>query len=72
VQKIPANAQAATAPNVIAAKIAIAVTKMPKSSSAGKGDSPRNNFSKKFQENYSKINWKNQKARKKIKKKNAE
>jgi len=27
-------------------------------SSAGKGDSPRNIFSKKFQENYSKINWK--------------
>ena len=26
--------------------------------SAGKGDSQRNIFSKKFQENYSKINWK--------------
>lgn len=29
-----------------------------KTSSNGKGDSPRNNFSKKFQDNYSKINWK--------------
>jgi hypothetical protein len=31
---------------------------MKNKNSNGKGDSPRNNSSKKFQENYSKINWK--------------
>lgn len=36
--------------------------------SSGKGDSPRNNFSKKFTENYSKINWKNSKKKNKNKK----
>jgi hypothetical protein len=35
-------------------------------SSNGKGDSPRNNSSKSFRDNYSKINWK-----KKIKQKNS-
>ena len=38
-------------------------------SPAGKGDAPRNNFSKKFQDNYEKIKWENRKAKKKIKKK---
>lgn len=28
----------------------------------GKGDSPRNNISKKFKSNYEKINWKNKKS----------
>lgn len=35
------------------------------SSSAGKGDNPRNCFSKKFKDNYDLINWKNKKKRKK-------
>lgn len=34
---------------------------MPNAQS-GKGDSPRNNFSKRFQENYEKIKWRNKKA----------
>lgn len=34
-------------------------------SSNGKGDSPRNNFSKSFKENYSKINWKKKNKTKK-------
>lgn len=31
---------------------------MKNKSSAGKGDSPRNNFSSKYRENYDLINWK--------------
>tara|TARA_S200000501_G_scaffold361117_1_gene388970 strand:- start:318 stop:446 length:129 start_codon:yes stop_codon:yes gene_type:complete len=38
-------------------------------SSAGKGDSPRNIFSKNFQKNYKSINWEKPKVKKKIKKK---
>jgi len=30
--------------------------------SAGKGDKPRNCFSKKYKDNYSKINWNNKKC----------
>ena len=29
----------------------------------GKGDSPRNNFSKKFKENFDSINWKKKKIK---------
>ena len=36
----------------------------------GKGDSPRNNSSKQFQGNYSKINWKNKLDKNKKKKYN--
>lgn len=38
--------------------------------SNGKGDSPRNNFSKNFSKNYDLINWKKAKPQKKNKKKN--
>lgn len=31
--------------------------KKSKTNSNGKGDSPRNNYSKKFQSNYENINW---------------
>lgn len=36
-----------------------------KSNGNGKGDSPRNNTSKKFKDNYSKINWKKMRDAKK-------
>tara|TARA_B100002019_G_C21158083_1_gene541783 strand:+ start:385 stop:513 length:129 start_codon:yes stop_codon:yes gene_type:complete len=36
-------------------------------SSSGKGDSPRNIFSKEFKKNYESINWKKSKPKKKIK-----
>lgn len=38
-------------------------------SSNGKGDSPRNNFSKKYRKNFESIDWKKRKPQKKIKKK---
>lgn len=38
-------------------------------SANGKGDSPRNNFSKKYRTNYESINWKKSRPQKKIKNK---
>lgn len=38
--------------------------------SAGKGDKPRNCFSKKYKTNYDEINWKDKKNNLKIAKKN--
>lgn len=55
-------------PATMSAKTANVIKKVSKSS-AGKGDSPRNNFSKNFETNYEKINWKNRRAKKKLKKK---